>query len=299
MGVRTPLGRYLDGLFGWKVDAVDVILEARDVSFTYPGAGQALQGIRLSVRQGEKLALLGRNGAGKTTLLLHLNGILRPASGEILLEGRPADYSRRGLSAWRQKVGLVFQNPDDQLFSTTVYQDVSFGPLNLGLDEAEVRRRVDEALASMEIADLKNRPTHMLSFGQKKRAAIAGVLAMQPRLLILDEPTAGLDSSGTEHLLDACERLHQTGTTLVLATNDIDLAYAWADEVVVLHPGGIAGQGNPETVLQDPALLTQTRLRLPRILELAKKLQEMGTLSPSENLPRTQAELLTRLTRKT
>jgi cobalt/nickel transport system ATP-binding protein len=168
--------------------------------------------------------------------------------------------------------------------------------MNLGLPEPEVRQRVDEALAAMEISDLKNRPTHMLSFGQKKRAAIAGVLAMQPRILLLDEPTAGLDSNGTEHLLDACERLHDAGTTLVLATNDIDLAYGWADELVVLHQGAIVRQGAPEVVLQDPEVLSQTRLRLPRILELSKRLQALGCLSnANQKIPRTQAELLARL----
>jgi cobalt/nickel transport system ATP-binding protein len=272
------------------------IIEARGLDYSYPGAGPAIRGVSLAIHAGERLALLGPNGAGKTTLLLHLNGILKPAAGEIFLEGRPADYSRRGLLGWRQKVGLIFQNPDDQLFSATVYQDVSFGPLNLGLPETEVRKRVDEALSSLEIGDLRNRPTHMLSFGQKKRVAIAGVLAMRPRMLILDEPTAGLDSSGTEHLLEACERLHQAGTTLILATNDIDLAYGWADELAVLHQGAIVGRGNPESVLQDPAVLGRTRLRMPRILELSKRLQELGCLSAGEGLPRTQAEMLRRMT---
>ncbi len=275
-----------------------VILQARGLHYAYVGGAPALRGVDLDIRAGERLALLGPNGAGKTTLLLHLNGTLTPLSGEIRLEGLAVDYGRRGLMSWRQKVGIVFQNPDDQLFAATVSQDVSFGPLNLGLPDQEVRRRVDEALASLEISDLRDRPTHMLSFGQKKRAAIAGVLAMRPRMLILDEPTAGLDSSGTEHLLEACERLHQSGTTLVLATNDIDLAYGWADEVVVLHQGAVVGRGRPERILQDDAVLGPTRLRMPRVLELAGKLMALGCLAPGVAWPRTQAELLARVTPK-
>ena len=280
--------------------ASDVILDARGLTYTYPGSSEpALKAVSFSILRGRKLALLGANGAGKTTLLLHLNGILRPVSGEIALEGKPVDYSRRGLLAWRQKVGLVFQNPEDQLFSATVYQDVSFGPLNLGLSESDVRLRVDEALAAMEISDLRNRPTHMLSFGQKKRAAIAGVLAMRPGILILDEPTAGLDTHGTDHLLDACERLQQSGATLVLATNDINLAYSWAHEVVVLHCGGVVQKGSPELVLQDPQVLTEARLRIPWVLEISRKLQEIGCLGPAAGCPRTQAELVERMKRNT
>ncbi len=270
----------------------DVILEARGVAYRYPGGAQALRGIDLAVPRGIRLAVLGANGAGKSTLLLHLNGTLRPERGAIILDGQPVEYSRRGLLRWRRQVGLVFQDPDDQLFSATVYQDVSFGPLNLGLPEPEVRERVEEALQALEIAHLRDRPTHLLSFGQKKRAAIAGIVAMRPGVLILDEPAAGLDPDGAEQLLALLERLHRAGTTLIVATHDMDLAYGWADEVVVLHEGAVLRHGRPEVVLRDGAALICARLRMPWVLEIGVRLLEMGWIADGFRLPRKRSELL-------
>lgn len=201
------------------------VLEAHRLEFDYDGI-QALRGLSLGMRKGRRLALLGVNGSGKTTLLQHLNGILRPKRGEVRLSGKKCGYGRQDLLNWRQKVGLVFQNPDDQLFAATVAQDVSFGPMNLGLSEAETRTRVAEALAALDIAELSDRATHSLSFGQKKRAAIAGVLAMRPDVLLLDEPTVGLDPTGAQALLAALDKVRAAGATIVLATHDMDLAYA-------------------------------------------------------------------------
>ncbi len=191
----------------------DPALEARDIGFDYPGGIAALTALNLTIARGRRLAILGPNGAGKTTLLLHLNGTLRPKTGGIFLNGAPGGYSRGGLRAWRGTVGLVLQKPDDQLFSASVRQDISFGPLNLGLPEDAVRARVVD------------HPTHMLSFGQKKRVAIAGIMAMRPAVLVLDEPIARLDPSGERHLLKALDGLHQAGTTLVFSTHDIDFAW--------------------------------------------------------------------------
>ena len=156
-----------------------------------------MSGLDLEVPRGRKLALLRANGCGKTTLLLHLNGTLKPSRGQVLLDGAVAGYGRQALNAWRNRVGLVLQDPDDQLFSATVEHDVSFGPLNQGLPEGQVRMRVAASLTALRIAGLAERPTHALSFGQKKRVAIAGVLAMRPEVLILDEPTAGLDPAAS------------------------------------------------------------------------------------------------------
>lgn len=269
-----------------------VILEARGLEYSYEGGTQALSGLDLTVAPGRRLAILGANGAGKSTLLLHLNGTLRPDRGTVYLDGHPADYSRRGLIRWRQQVGLVLQDPDDQLFAASVYQDVSFGPLNLGLSEAAARQRVEEALAALEIEHLRDRPTHLLSFGQKKRVAIAGVVAMRPRVLVLDEPTAGLDPAGVQRLLATLDRLHRAGTTLILATHDMDLAYGWADEVAVLHRGAVLRQGPPEVVLQDAALLASAGLRTPWVLEVGRRLAATGWIPPAAGLPRTREELL-------
>ncbi len=244
------------------------------VDYAYPSGVMALRGLDLTVAKGRKLAILGANGSGKTTLLLHLNGTLQPARGAIRLDGQPVRYDRRSLSNWRRRVGLVLQEPEDQLFAATVGQDVSFGPLNLGLSEAEARERVSEALTALEIADLADRATHTLSFGQKKRAAIAGILAMRPELLALDEPTAGLDSQGVARLLEALQQLHEAGATLVFATHDVELAYAWADQVAIFHQGTVLRQDEATVALADRDLLRRARLQSPLLLELAQLLPE-------------------------
>jgi len=270
-------------------------LEARGLTYAYPGGVRALSGLDLSVAAGKKLAILGPNGAGKTTLLLHLNGTLRPASGEIRLDGAEARYGREGLKDWRRRVGLVLQDADDQLFAASVAQDVSFGPLNLGLSEQEARRRVAEALAALEIADLADRPTHMLSFGQKKRAAIAGALAMRPDILLLDEPTAGLDRHGAALLLAELQRLSAAGTTLVFTTHDADLAWTFADETALFCEGRVAAQGPTLEVLCEPDLLARARLRPPLLARLAMVLRTRGLLDPQADLPRDEEGLLAML----
>ena len=266
------------------------ILSARDLVFSY-GDVAGLDRLSLEVSENRRLAIVGANGAGKTTLLLHLNGTNRPAAGTVLLRGEPVTYDRAGLTALRTAVGLVFQNPDDQLFAGSVYQDVSFGPLNIGLPEDVTRNRVEEALESLEIAHLRDRPTHMLSYGQKKRAAIAGAVAMRPDVLILDEPMAGLDPSGSWHLMSLLTRLHEAGTTLVVATHDMSLAYEWADEVAVLRGGRIVAHGEPQDVMHDPAELAHSGLRVPWVADIAQTLRECGVLPPEARTPRTRDEL--------
>ncbi|MBP8215921.1 MAG: ABC transporter ATP-binding protein, partial [Propionivibrio sp.] len=205
------------------------LLEFENVAFRYPDGNVGLDACSLTIGKGSRNALIGTNGAGKTTLFQHANGLLRHQSGAIRYAGQPLDYSRNGLRALRSAVGLVFQNPDQQLFSASAQEDVSFGPLNLGLDMDTVRQRVKAALRAVRMDDYADRPVHNLSFGQKKRVCIAGVLAMEPQLLILDEPMAGLDHAMRQELLAVFDHLHRQGITLLLATHDIDFAYRWAD----------------------------------------------------------------------
>jgi cobalt/nickel transport system ATP-binding protein len=248
------------------------IVAACGLTYDYPGGIRALGGLSVAVPRGGRLAVLGANGCGKTTLLLHLNGTLKPISGRVELDGAVPGYDRRSLLGWRGRVGLVLQDPDDQLFAATVAEDVSFGPLNLGLPATEVRQRVDEALAALGIAALAGRPTHQLSHGQKRRAALAGVLAMRPEVILLDEPTAGLDPAGADQLMACLERLHQAGTTLVISTHDLDLACAWADQVAVLGGGRCVRQGPALEVLAEGGLLEAAGLKRPLVLEIATAL---------------------------
>ncbi|MBI3444163.1 MAG: ATP-binding cassette domain-containing protein [Magnetospirillum sp.] len=251
-----------------------MILEVRGLTYAYPGGITALTGLCLGVAQGRRLAILGPNGAGKTTLLLHLNGTLKPAHGQVLIEGRAGAYDRSALTQWRRRVGLVLQEPDDQLFAASVAEDVSFGPLNLGLSEAETRHRVTEALDVLGISDLAERATHMLSFGQKKRVAIAGAMAMRPEVLLLDEPLAGLDHRGGRRLLTALGQLAQAGTTLVFTTHDVDLAHEFADDVALFDGGRVLTQGPAALVLADRPALAACGLEPPLLLELGARTRE-------------------------
>lgn len=239
------------------------LLELCGIDYAYPDGPDALRDISLAIAPGTKLALLGANGAGKSTLLLHLNGTLRPRRGEVRWRGRALDYSRSALNALRAEVAVVFQNPDDQLFAGSVREDVSFGPMNLGLPEPEVRQRVEASLALMNLGDVADRPPHRLSFGQKKRAAIAGALAMQPRLLVLDEPTAGLDPRGQATLLAYLDTLHRRGVTLVISTHDLGLAGKWAREVAVVSEGRLVICSTAAQALADEALLREAGLWVP------------------------------------
>ena len=173
------------------------MLKVNNVSFSYDDGTQALKNVNLEVKKGEMVSLLGKNGAGKSTLFLHFNGIIEADSGEIIIDGEPLKYDKQSLIKFRQKVGIVFQNPDDQLFAPTVEEDVAFGPLNLGLSQEETQKRVTEALKKVDMDGFERKAPHHLSGGQKKRVAIAGILAMQPEIMVLDEPTSGLDPKGS------------------------------------------------------------------------------------------------------
>lgn len=265
------------------------LVALRGASFAYEDAPPVLTGLDFEVREGRALALLGRNGSGKTTLMRLLSGGLRPQKGELTVEGRPVRYDRKGLTRLRTAVQLVVQDPDDQLFAASVAQDVSFGPLNLGLPDTEVRARVAEALAALDISALADRPTHLLSYGQRKRTAIAGAVAMRPRVLILDEPTAGLDPDGQERLLATLDGLRAAGTTVVMATHDVDLALRWADDTALLTPSG-ARTGPAADLLARTDLLAAAGLRLPWGVAVGQLLRARGWPADGAG-PRTPEEL--------
>ena len=259
----------------------------------YERGRRVLDGASLSVPAGRRLALLGANGSGKTTLLRCLSGALVPARGRVTLDGAELRHTRHGLRAHRQVVQLVLQDPDDQLFSASVAQDVSFGPLNLGLDEDAVRERVAEALRLLAVEHLAGRPTHQLSYGERKRVAIAGAVAMRPCVLLLDEPTAGLDPSAVAEALAALTRLQESGSTVVMSTHDVDLALRWADEVAVVVDRAVV-QGRPQEVLGDDDLLARARLDRPWALTVGARLRELGLLADGP-LPRDAGSLLAAL----
>lgn len=268
-------------------------LAAEGLVVGYERGRRVLDGASVTVPAGRRLAVLGANGSGKTTLLRCLSGALEPAAGAVVLDDARLQHTRRGLRAHRQEVQLVLQDPDDQLFSASVAQDVSFGPLNMGLPEDAVRERVAEALRLLAVDGLAARPTHQLSYGERKRVAIAGAVAMRPCVLLLDEPTAGLDPSAVTEALAALTRLQETGTTVVMSTHDVDLALRWADEVAVVVDRRVV-QGAPATVLGDDDLLARARLDRPWALTVGARLRELGLL-PDGALPRDVTELLAAL----
>jgi cobalt/nickel transport system ATP-binding protein len=268
-------------------------LTAEGLVVGYERGRPVLDGASLTVPAGRRLALLGANGSGKTTLLRCLSGALKPTAGAVTVDGVPVEHTRRGLRAHRQEVQLVLQDPDDQLFSASVAQDVSFGPLNLGLPEDDVRARVAESLSLLAVDSLAGRPTHQLSFGERKRVAIAGAVAMRPCVLLLDEPTAGLDPSAVAETLAALARLQEHDSTVIMSTHDVDLALRWADEVAVVVDRTVV-QGAPEDVLGDDALLARARLERPWTLTVGARLRDLGLLSGSA-LPRDAAGLLAAL----
>lgn len=273
------------------------ILELQDVTFTYADGSPGLRHCTLAVERGSRTAILGGNGAGKTTLCLHLNGLLRPNSGQVLCDGHPLDYSRRGLKQLRSRIGLVFQNPDAQLLSASVREDVSFGPMNLGLDSHTVRERVEKGLAAVGLSDLADKPVHNLSFGQKKRVCLAGVLAMQPEVIILDEPFSSLDVPMRGDLHAILERLSAEGITLLISSHELDFAYEWADRWHILAAGHLAASYGVDEVPHVLPDLAELGLGTPKVAELYQELVSAGFLPLTNPPPRSHADLLVKIRR--
>jgi cobalt/nickel transport system ATP-binding protein len=236
-------------------------LEIKELAFAYPDGNQALFGVNLSINKGERVALLGPNGAGKTTLVMHMNGIHPTAQGSVRIAGELVDAkNKESLKRIRSKVGIVFQDPDDQLFMPTVGEDIAFGPYNMGKRGAELEALVNEALELVGMVEFKDRPPHHLSFGQRRRVAVATVLAMKPEILVLDEPSSNLDPASRRELADI---LRSLDITMVMVTHDLPYANELCERAVILNGGVIVADDSTRNILTNKALLAANRLELP------------------------------------
>jgi cobalt/nickel transport system ATP-binding protein len=269
------------------------LVDAQGLHFAYPDGIVALDDLSFHARQGEVVSVMGTNGSGKTTLLKVLMRLLRPQQGTVRLSGD--DIGRLPPAELYRRVGMVFQNPADQLFATSVEQDVAFGPRNLGLAESEVAARVEEALGAVDALALRERPIHHLSFGQQKRVCLAGVLAMRPQILLLDEPTAGLDPAGEAKMIELLLALNQQQKiTLIMATHCVDLLPVLADRILVLSQGSLCQEGTPQEVFADPARAAAAGLRMPLVAQLFYELCGPEAAG-AQGLPLTIAEAKERI----
>lgn len=243
------------------------ILRLEHISYCYEQDKPALQALNVSLYESQKVAVLGNNGAGKSTFFLCCNSVLTPQQGAIYLYGDKISQDRRAMAALRQKIGLVFQNPDSQLIAGNVEAEISFGPMNLKLPYSEVKKRVDDAICRMDLKAYRNRAPHYLSGGEKKRVSIADVLSMEPRLLLFDEPTASLDPANTSLFEHNLEQLSANGLGIVISTHDVDFVWKWAERILVFHQGRLTADDTPEKIFSDTELLRVCGLKKPLLYE--------------------------------
>lgn len=265
----------------------DIILKVEDLYFSYDDEqSHSLNGLSLEIKKGQKIAFMGANGSGKSTFFLCCTGILKPQKGKLFFHNKEVTYKKKELLDLRSKIGIVFQDPDNQLFSASVYQEISFGPLNLGHSEEETKKEVEEVIDYLEITPFRHKPTHALSGGQKKQVSIADILVMKPEIIILDEPAAALDPKHTTMVNHIVDQMTQNGITVLMATHDVDYAYEWADEVLLFHEGKVLMHGTPAQVFSNRGVLKQTNLEPPAVLELFESLCRKGILKSSLPLPK-------------
>jgi cobalt/nickel transport system ATP-binding protein len=270
------------------------VIELKDVSYSYADGSVALEHVNLQIMKGERVAIVGPNGAGKSTLLMLISGLFTPSIGSINIFGSP--INKKDLLKTRSKIGLVFQEPDDQLFCPSLWEDVIFGPMNMRLSEGEVIRRANEALRIVGLENYKERPPHHLSAGEKKKAAIATVLAMRPEIFLLDEPTANLDPASRSELVSLINRLHRDGATVVTATHDVNTVPAIADKIYILSKGKILAEGRVTEVFSRSEIMKEAKLELPIATLLFKLLAEEKGLEIAQ-LPLTVEEALHEINR--
>lgn len=271
----------------------DIILKAENLCFSYDdGQNLSLNGLSLEIRKGSRTAFLGPNGSGKSTFFLCCNGIHKPSAGCLSFQGKPVSYTKKSLLELRQKVGIVFQDPDNQLFSASVYQEISFGLLNLGIQKEEAARQVEAVMEQMEITPYRHKPVHALSGGQKKQVSIADILVMKPEIIIMDEPASALDPKHVSLVNDAVNQMTAKGITVMMATHDADYAFSWADEIVILKDGRVLSQGDPVSVFSNKDLLSAACLKQPAVLTLFETLCQKGLLKQGLKVPRNMDTLI-------
>lgn len=270
----------------------DIILKAENLYFSYDDENShSLNGLSLEIKRGHKVAFMGANGSGKSTFFLCCNGIHRPSSGTLYFNGEPIDYSKKGLLDLRANVGIIFQDPDNQLFSASVYQEISFGILNLGVSEEKAKEEVEQVIDYLEITPFRHKPTHALSGGQKKQVSIADILVMHPEVIILDEPAAALDPKHTTMVNHIVDRLTDEGITVLMSTHDVNYALEWADDVFLFKDGKVLMHGTPLEVFSNQSALAETNLEQPAVLQLFHSLCRKGILKSSLPLPKNLAVL--------
>ncbi len=249
-----------------------MIVQITNLSYTYPDGTQGLRDIHLHIPPGRRTAVLGMNGSGKTTLLYHLNGTFLPQQGQVKVLG--TEVTKKTVASLRRQVGFLFDYPDHQLFATSVERDVAFGPRNFGCKSSEIDNMVEQALVQVNMESLREKPPYQLSLGQKKRAAIAGVIAMEPTLMVCDEPFSGLDANAQEQFQKMLDQWVQEGRSMVFSTHDIDMAYAWADDAVVMAEGRVLSHGPVDEVLEDIAMLKAAKIKPPMLVQLFSRHKE-------------------------
>ena len=271
---------------------MESIIKADNLYFTYDGENTpALNGLSLDIQKGKKIAVMGANGSGKSTFFLCLNGILKPQKGTLSFCGTPYSYDRKSLLELRHRIGIVFQDPDNQLFSASVLQEISFGILNLGADSETALKETEKIMDALDITELKDRPTHILSGGQKKQVAIADILVMHPDIVILDEPAAALDPIHTALVNGTIDQMTEAGLTVLLSTHDPDYAFSWADQIILFHQGRVLKSGSPIEVFSDQAALTLTNLSRPAVLSMYGSLCRKKIINTGIPIPKNLMEL--------
>ncbi|KGK87519.1 MULTISPECIES: energy-coupling factor ABC transporter ATP-binding protein [unclassified Clostridium] len=266
-----------------------IILKIEDMHYTYGNGKPALNGVSMDIYEGEKIAVIGSNGSGKSTFFLNVNGVFTPEHGKIVYRG--TIINKKNLKELRKNIGIVFQDADNQIIASTVMAEVGFGPMNLKLPKEEVKKRVEEALAYMNISDFKERPPHYLSGGEKKRVSIADIIAMKPEIIIFDEPTAALDPLNALMLEEVLAKLGSEGKTMLISTHDVDFAYRWAERILVFSQGKIIADGAPLEIFQNRSILKKANLKQPTMMEVYELLVEKQILKDAKDYPKSTQEL--------